>query len=225
MNKLNYSLFTLIFGVLLPLKISAQHFQTVWSNNPYMPMSIFVDSARLDSVYLQANDEIAVFDTNSAGVEICVGVVILSGEFLPDDNYTINASADDPTTPDQDGFIEGHSIIYRYWDNSEGTEINLFKKVYHPDMDSLYQDLGTALVGLDGYYALIWTGEADNNWHNSANWHINNLIPDSTIRVLIPSWCTESPFVNTANASCKKLKLGQGRSLTISANCTLHIYE
>jgi hypothetical protein len=88
-------------------------------------------------------------------------------------------------------------------------------------MDSVYHDLGTALVGLDGYYSLIWTGEADNNWHNSANWHLENLIPDATIRVLIPSWCTVFPSINVSNAICKKLKIEQGATLTISGNHTL----
>ena len=212
-------------GILVHSKVLAQHFQTVWSNNPYMPMSIFVDSARLDSVYLQVNDEIAVFDVDASGAEICVGVIVLTGEFLPDDSYMINTSADDPTTPDQDGFIEGHDIIYRYWDDSNGDEINLFKKRYHPDMDNVYQTLGTALVGLDGYYALIWTGETDNNWHNSVNWHINNLVPDSTIRVLIPSWSTVFPIISTSNANCKKLKVEQGSTLTITGTYTLQEYD
>jgi len=225
MKKLNYFIFTLMFGVLLHLNILAQHFQTVWSNNPYMPMSIFVDSARLDSVYLQANDEIAVFDVDATGDEICVGVIVLSGEFLPDDNYMINASADDPTTPDQDGFIDGHTIIFRFWDNSAAVEITLFVTVYNSEMVDVYEDLGTALVGLDGYYALIWTGEADYNWHNAANWHIDNLIPDSGIRVLIPSWCTVVPQISTSNAACKKLKLEQGTSLSVSGTYNLQVND
>ncbi len=225
MKKINYLLLVLILGILLHFDLSAQHFQTIWANNPYMPMSIIVDSAQLDSIYLQVNDEIAVFDIDDTGLEICVGLLVLTEEFLPDVNQMITASADDPTTPDQDGFIDGHNIVYRYWDNSEAIEIILFKKEYNPDVSNVYQNLGTALVGLEGFYALIWTGAADNNWHNSANWHIDNLIPDATIRVLIPAWCTELPIVSASDAECKGLKLEQGANLTVSGNYMLLVFD
>lgn len=225
MKKLFHFLTVTMFCILLHFNSFSQHFQTVWANNPYMPMSILVDSARLDSMYLQQNDEIAVYDVNAAGEEICVGYVVLPAEFLPDDNFMIKASADDPTTPEQDGFIEGHNIIYRFWDNSEAAEINLFNCLYNPAMSIAYQELGTALVGLDGFFALIWMGDIDNNWHNAANWNVNNLIPDIHKRVVIPLWCTSFPIISLSDASCQELKIEEGAMLTVTGNHSLLIED
>ncbi len=225
MTNLNYCLTLLTLGLLLNLQTQAQHFQTVWSNNPYMPMSIIVDSAFLDSIYLQLNDEIAVFDTNASGNKICVGVIVIESTFAPDTNYVITASADDPTTPEQDGFIDGHEIIYRFWDTSYAEEVTLIKKNYKPGFDINYQSLGTAVAALEGFSAMIWTGTADSNWHNTANWNMNSIIPDSTIRVLIPAWCTVSPVIYNADADCKTLKIEQGSCLKTSGSAQLQVYE
>ncbi len=185
--------------------LTAQHFQTVWSNNPYQPMNILVDSAWLDSANLKANDEIAVFDVDGSGNELCVGVIVLIGEFLPDTNYTIIAATDDPTTPDMDGFIQGHNIIYRYWDDSEADEFVLFQTTYNSALDSTYSSLGTALVFLNGFSALTWTGNANNSWNDSANWNLNRL-PDTSIHARIPTGLTNYPTLSAAG-KCKNLIL------------------
>ncbi|MFA5417755.1 MAG: hypothetical protein WC341_04795 [Bacteroidales bacterium] len=94
-------------------------------------MGIIINSALLNGAYLQSDDEIAVFDVNGAGAEICVGRVIIINEFSADTNYLISATADDPTTPDvQDGFVAGHTLIFRYWDSSQNLETVLISASY-----------------------------------------------------------------------------------------------
>lgn len=183
----------------------AQHFTTVWSNNPYQAMNIIVDSAFLDGGNLQLNDEIAVFDVDASGNELCVGVITMVGEFTPDTNYIVIASSDDPTTPEMDGFVAGHPIIYRYWDDSETEEYVLISANYNPGFANNYQSLGTAIVELIGHAVLTWTGTSNNSWNNTANWDLNQL-PDTAINVVIPTGLTNYPTLSAAG-ECKDLTI------------------
>ncbi len=192
-----------VFIVFLSNITVAQHFQTIWSNNPYQAMNIVIDSANLDGAYLQINDEIAVFDVDASGNELCVGVIAMDGEFLPDTNYIIIASSDDQSTPEMDGFISGHSIIYRYWDDSEAEEFVLFEVSYNVALADDYQSLGTALAGLEGYTALTWTGTSNNSWNNVANWSLSQT-PDTATHVVIPTGLTNYPTLS-ATGECKNL--------------------
>ncbi|MBC8526900.1 MAG: PKD domain-containing protein [Candidatus Cloacimonetes bacterium] len=126
---------------------SREHFTPVWSGNPYQPMNIFISSATIDGINMVAGDEIAVFDVDNSN-EICVGSVVLEAEIPP--TIDVIASTDDPDTPDMDGFIDGHTIIYRLWDDSEETEIIYVTPSYHPDYDEVFTSFGTALVDLEG---------------------------------------------------------------------------
>lgn len=228
MKKLNKALVLISLLLLISSFASAQHFQTVWSGNPYLPMNVFFNMASLDGLNLQANDEIAVFDVDaSTGDEICVGVVVLDSEFLPSGYVDLKASLDDPTTPGvQDGFIEGNTIIYRIWDDSKAEEVTLMEKTYHPDGDNVYTSQGTATVSLLAFSTLIWTGAVDTDWHNPGNWDTNNtLIPDASTHVEIPASTTTFPLVSTGDAECRTLIAETGVTVTVSGSYKLHIYE
>ena len=106
-----YFLF-LISLLLISEPLFPQHFIPVWTGNPYNPMSIIVNSATLDGIDLTEGDEIAVFDINENNDEICVGAETLTGVIIPG-TFIIIASADDGDTPEQDGFIDGNTIIYK----------------------------------------------------------------------------------------------------------------
>ena len=195
------------------------HFEPVWSGNPYQSMSIFVDSAFLNELYLQAGDEIAVFDIDpSSQNEICVGVVILTGEFESDTFYTITTSADDPTTQENDGFIQGDSIRYRYWDDSESSEIIVYNAVYNPAYDSTFKMLGTAHVGLEGYLSM-WLGTVDDDWNNPANWR-SGQVPGTGDDVYVTLGYTYAPTIDT-NVSINSLRLQPGVILKIKNNAIL----
>ncbi len=141
-------------GLLLagPLQLKAQHFVPVYESL-YQPMNIVVDEATIDGVDLEAGDEIGIFDTTAAGAEICVGSIILTGPILPGTPLPVVASLDDPLTTDQDGFIDGHPILYRFWDNSESLELYCVTMNYDPAFDQVFQSLGTALGSMSGIYS------------------------------------------------------------------------
>lgn len=73
-DKINYKIFYYIFFLILSYNLFGQqnstlnHFTPVWTNNPYLPMNIYISGAVLDGISLTAGDEIGVFDGN-----ICVG--------------------------------------------------------------------------------------------------------------------------------------------------------
>lgn len=142
---------SLVMGLLFisPLPIIAQHFVPVYPSI-YQPMNIVVDAATIDGIDLVAGDEIGIFDTTSTGSEICVGSIILAGPILPGVPLPIVASNDDPLTTPQDGFIDGHDILYRFWDSSEGIELYCVSMAYDPGFDEEFVSLGTALGTLTG---------------------------------------------------------------------------
>jgi hypothetical protein len=98
-----------------------QHFQPVYTGNPYMPMNIYVTEASHPtdtSKYLNAGDEIGIFDGN-----VCVGAKVLTGPIVQGSPLALVASADDPTTPNIDGFITGNIIKYKIWMSQLNIEI------------------------------------------------------------------------------------------------------
>ena len=100
----------------------SQHFTPVWSGGALNPMTITVTDATLNSVALQAGDEIAVFDGS-----YCVGSFLLTEPISPTNNGTyiyITCSKDDPDTPGVDGYTVGNTISYKYYDASDDVELD-----------------------------------------------------------------------------------------------------
>lgn len=219
----NFHLFLLLFLALISNNLSAQHFQIITSTNPYMPMNIIVNSASLDGALLQSGDEIAVFDINGSGQEICVGMVSIVNEFTSDTNYVIIATADDPTTPDfQDGFITGNEIIFRYWDSDKNTEIILVSGSFSATYNDDYQPQGTALVDLEGFSYETWTGTVSDEWNNAANWNFER-VPSLLFDVLIPSNPTGSywPTITGLDAKCANITIEDNAIINITGKLTL----
>ncbi|NQT78509.1 MAG: hypothetical protein HQ565_12395 [Bacteroidetes bacterium] len=145
-------LITAILAVFLSTfnTVNAQHFTTVWSNNPWQPMTFVITAATLDGSGLVAGDEIAIFDVDGV-TEICVGTAVLAGP-IGGSPLIITASADDPLTGAKDGFTDGNAIIYRYWDNSAGVEVICTTPTYDmtPPYVNVFTSLGTAVLSLTG---------------------------------------------------------------------------
>ena len=211
-----------LFITLLSNNVLAQHFQVITANNPYMPMNIIVNSATLDAGLLQAGDEIAVFDVNGSGQEICVGMVTIISEFTSDTNYIVVATADDPTTNIQDGFIISNDIIYRYWDSYKNLEIVLISDTYSPIYNDDYQLQGTALVELDGYSYETWTGTVSTDWNNTANWNFGR-VPSLLFDVLIPANPIGSywPTITDLDAKCENIIIEENAIINIHGKLTL----
>jgi hypothetical protein len=225
MNKykaISIFLFLLLVSVFATKIKCQQHFSPVNTGNPDQSTNIIIDSALLDSVVLQENDEITFFDVNVSGNEICVGQVSITTEFTADTNYIINASADDPTTPEQDGFIAGNEIVFRYWDNNKSCEIILINKVFDPALDNVYQTQGTAKVGTDGYSYETWTGEVDTVWSTSGNWNFNR-VPSLLFDVVIPDSPTGGrfPVVMSQDAKCSNITIEDGAFIKITGKLTI----
>ena len=187
-------------------------------------MNIIVNSAALDGLLLQSNDEIGVFDLNGSGYEICVGMVTIISEFTSDTNYIIVATADDPTTEVQDGFVTGHEIIFRYWDSNEALEIILISDSFSSSYSDDYQPQGTALVELDGYSYETWTGAVSTDWNNVANWNFGR-VPSLLFDVLIPAIPSgdHDPTITGLDAKCENLTIEDNAIINITSTGKLTI--
>ena len=127
----------------------SSHFTPVWQNNPFQPMTIIVSEATINTLNLEDGDEIGVFDVDANGNKICVGSVVIEDSLTASNPAIVTASADDPTTPNvQDGFIDGHDIIFKLWDSDQLTETDSVEVTYDPNYNDNYTALGTALVTL-----------------------------------------------------------------------------
>lgn len=88
--------------------------------------------------------------------------------------------------------------------------IRLVRNVNHPNR---------ATPGGDKNFTVgnIWTGLADNNWHNPANWSLCNAtatgVPDSTTQALIPSNLSNAanfPIISAGDAEVRNLTIANG---------------
>ncbi len=89
----------------------AQYFTPGWQGGAYNPMTIIISGASLDSLDLEAGDEVGLFDNWQ-----CVGAAVLQQNIDPenDDTYLyITCSEDDPDSPQQDGFAVRNTEKYR----------------------------------------------------------------------------------------------------------------
>jgi len=137
-----------------------QHFIPCYTGNGYNNMTFFITLANINGIDMEVGDEIGIFDG-----ELCVGAAELTGVISADrDMLQMVASADDPTTGELDGFIDGNSIIYKLWDASENTEIINVIPTYAMG-DGTFLQLDTAMVGLEGttHFIPVYPGNGYNN--------------------------------------------------------------
>jgi len=69
-------------------------------------------------------------------------------------------------------------------------------------------------------FNVSWTGGADTNWHNSANWDCG-VIPDANTDVVIESK-PNLPVINS-NVSCRSIRVKPGASVTVVTGVQLTI--
>lgn len=124
------------------------HFTSVWSNNPYLPMNIYISSAVLDSIALKSGDEIGIFDGS-----VCVGSRMITNIITPGNPLSIIASTDDPLTSVKDGFTPGNKIIIKVWDAENQREIFNCITDYEIGTGN-FVSLGSALLSLSCYSKL-----------------------------------------------------------------------
>lgn len=128
--------------------LAQQHFVPVWTNNPYLPMNVYISSANIDSLPLTSGDEIGIFDGN-----LCVGSIKLSGSISPNNPVGIITSTDDPLTPQKDGFTPGNTISFKIWDAFNQREIFNCLPDYQVG-SGIFISLGSTLLKLSGFSVL-----------------------------------------------------------------------
>ncbi|HEY6437652.1 MAG TPA: T9SS type A sorting domain-containing protein, partial [Ignavibacteriaceae bacterium] len=115
------------------------HFTPVWTGNGYLQMNIEISGVDLiGGGSLIAGDEIGVFD----GM-YCVGTVKLTESLAG--SIQIITSTDDPNTTELDGFINGHTISYKFWLSALAEEISDYTANYASGNGS-FESEGTAIV-------------------------------------------------------------------------------
>uniref|UniRef100_A0A7V2ZI65 Dockerin domain-containing protein n=1 Tax=Ignavibacterium album TaxID=591197 RepID=A0A7V2ZI65_9BACT len=187
-DKINYKIFYYIFFLILSYNLFGQqnsalnHFTPVWTNNPYLPMNIYISGAVLDGISLTAGDEIGVFDGN-----ICVGSKILTDSITQSNPVSVITSTDDQLTPVKDGFTQGNKIYFRIWDSENQKEVfNCF-----PDYqigNGTFVSLGSSLLSLRCYSKL---GITPLRFLIEAMFDGQKIVPDTAIVELRKS---QSPY-------------------------------
>jgi hypothetical protein len=202
-NLLLKGLLAILATILMPHLINAQHFTTVWSGSPYQPMAFVVQGASIDGVNLESGDEIAVFDEDASGNEICVGTVVLTGPITPSTPSSFSASHEENGG---DGFITGNTIIYKLWDNSESLEITMVVPTYttFPGFDEVYSPLGTAIVtSLVGSSSVETTASSITTCQGSVidSVDVNNIIDVTEFSLILDYGTTNLSYTGYQNVN------------------------
>ncbi len=182
-----------------------------WSFSPGDPSSpvwkLYLISATLDSVPLQAGDEIALFDG-----EILVGWYQLEGE-LPGDispNIAINAFSvlEDGST----GYTPGHEYTFRCWDSDTGTESRNVSVTFPINDSNAYE--GDTFPSGDGQYSavsLVFTNsrKIEVALHNGFQMVSSNVLPPSPdIKVVFQDVLPNLQFVRDSAGNMLQYAFG-----------------
>jgi len=132
--------------------IVMDHFKPVWWNeNGQNHMNFYIVDASIQSIALEVNDEIAVYDGDR-----CVGVAKLTSPINSNDPNTslfIKASQDDGSG---NGFTSGNPVSFRIWDYSRKMEVPVTKITYKNDIaewitSGEFVPSGTSVVGIGSH--------------------------------------------------------------------------
>ena len=84
---------------------------------------------------------------------------------------------------------------------------------------------GTFALGENGCTSTsyVWLGSTSTDWNDGSNW-CNNVVPDATVDVTIPSGPANQPVIGSAGGSCKNITIDPGASLTITGSYGLAVY-
>lgn len=138
---------------------SLMHFTKNWSGNPYLPMNIYITSAKIENLSLKTGDEIAVFSNGN-----CVGAIRLNDSIPQNGFIQVIVSMDDPTTNEVDGFIPNDTIIYKFWNSNTQQEVELVNASYTQGTGRFVQQ-ASAVVDLNGYLYLTQSIGLTGGWN------------------------------------------------------------
>jgi hypothetical protein len=142
-NNKTVLLFSFLF---ITLSLHAQtHFIKVWSGNGVDHMNINLVTAQLNGIDLVAGDEIGIFD----GV-LCVGSTVLTGPLSMSSILSVVVSRNDGSG---NGYTAGHSITYKYYDQSSASEFESVMPTYNTNNPS-WSSNGLFAIGATGFVSL-----------------------------------------------------------------------
>lgn len=147
MKKLAY----LIVAFLLASNSFAQgHFVVAFTGNGQDHMNIFLVTASIGDVALEAGDEIAAFDGT-----ICCGKITLNQSIDINNNSTfIDIKASRKDNGLTNGYTSGNAITYKFWNSKKDSEISGIVAEYFDPLTGLptdaptYSESGSAFVKL-----------------------------------------------------------------------------
>jgi hypothetical protein len=119
----------------------ANHFKPVWSGNGLDQMNIYIQETNDKISGIQPGDEIGFFDGTN-----CVGAGKITN--INEPFHSFIASADDPTTEEADGFIEGHKLSFRIWTAGNEKEIQAGDIQYASGCIGIFEAMGTTVASL-----------------------------------------------------------------------------
>ncbi len=112
LNKAKYAIIIIFQWTVFTELFPQSHFSFTENTGNYEP--IYIGRLTLRGGPLEMDDEIGVFDN-----DLCVGAIEYTGQMWDQ----IAAWQDDEWTNEQDGFIPGDSISFRFWDASLESEV------------------------------------------------------------------------------------------------------
>ncbi|MFC2087278.1 LamG-like jellyroll fold domain-containing protein, partial [Bacteroidota bacterium] len=124
---------------------SRSHFKPAFEGNGLDHMNIYIENVLVNSMGIQAGDEIAVFDGN-----ICAGVHTFSqytNGYIP-----IAVSKDDPVTEEIDGYTAGSNIRFKLWLSKEEKQLNVVLIEYLDGSPEVFVPQGKTIVRLSAEY-------------------------------------------------------------------------
>jgi hypothetical protein len=118
------------------------HFNPVWTGNGLDHMNIYISETGNGISGFEAGDEIGIFDG-----ENCVGAGMIAN--TNERIYTVNVSADDPTTPEVDGFKKGNMLRIKAWRSSNNSEVDLTPLEFYPGTSNVFEPMGTSVINVN----------------------------------------------------------------------------
>ncbi|MDZ7777408.1 MAG: hypothetical protein U5L09_18270 [Bacteroidales bacterium] len=98
--------------------IADQYFAPVQEETADGNMQFNITQASIDGEPLINYDQVGIFAKNDNDSLICVGAGSIKGNATLEEPLTFTAFKDNPNTDIKDGFAEGDSIYFKFWDES-----------------------------------------------------------------------------------------------------------
>lgn len=168
MKKLTY---LIVIFLITATGYAQGHFEVAFKGNGQDHMNIYLVTATIGGVALEAGDEIAAFDGT-----ICCGKVILMQPInIKDNNTFIDIKASRKDEGLSNGYTLGNPITYKYWDSDKNIEISGITAVYFAP--------STGLATQPPTYALSGSAFVKLSDDSTVNYALNSSEKESILKL------------------------------------------